>query len=115
MGKLMLKDLETHDNVLVIPAFPSTYIDLFDGSEETFLTKHTYSTYLGAVTEMEEQYWQYYSPSSKTCDTRYCHLSDGSNRIIYDKIVRWIETGEFELDLSDFSKPYNDPFERYLV
>jgi len=118
MSKLIVQDLEKDKNVLVIPAFQSSYrigqkYQIDQSSIETsFIKNYDCSTSLiEIIQQLEIPYYQ--RDFSDGTDTKFCHLSDENNKILFEKIKKWIETNQFTLHIDDFVTP-SDNAKKYL-
>lgn len=47
-------------------------------------------------------------------ELRNCHMNDENNFIFYNKILEWIESGNFKMAIEDFSTP-TKPLEYYFI
>ena len=68
---------------------------------------------LNEITELDYSYYNIEDSYFKYEDTRHCHLNNSNNKILAEKIIGWIETDQFDLDISDFVEP-TEPFEYYF-
>lgn len=108
MSKLMIQELEEDPNTLVIPAFQTSY----KVGTDVFIKNYNCSTCLFEILqELEHPYYKHnFSDGS---DTKFCHFSDENNKILFEKIQKWIETKEFTLHVDDFVIP-SDNAKKYL-
>lgn len=108
MSKLMIQELEENPNTLVIPAFQSSYRVV----DNVFIKNYECSTSLiELLQKLEEPYYQH--KFSNGGDTKFCHFSDENNKILFEKIQKWIETKQFTLHVDDFVTP-SDNAEKYI-
>ena len=108
MSRLIVNDIEKNKNTLVIPVFQSSY----KVKNDVFIKNYKCSTSLVQVLDqLEDPY--YNMDFSNGADNKFCHLSDENNKILFDKIVNWIENDEFSLHLNDFVTP-SDDVRKYL-
>lgn len=108
MSKLMIRELEENPNTLVIPAFQSSY----KVKNDVFIKNYKCSTcFIEILQKLEDPYYKI--EFSTGYDTKFCHFSDENNKILFNKIVNWIEDDEFSLHLNDFVKP-TDNVRKYL-
>ena len=108
ISKLIVQDLEKDPQTLVIPAFQCSY----KIKDEVFIKNYHCSTSFAEILEkLEDPYYKV--DFSKGYDLKFCHFSDENNKILFEKIKKWIETNQFTLDVDDFVEP-SDNAKKYL-
>ena len=102
--QLMLEKIRQIPNCLILPnftdSFPmeSGYVCLHNISE---IDDHHYRN------ELTQDY------NFMFFDVRHCHFHDENNNIFGQKILKWIDTGEWNLNMSEFTTP-SDPLSYYM-
>ena len=96
------------------PLIPASYINYLDDEKPYNFAKYKYDTCLCEVSYKENTFWNVNRLKNNYKDTRHCHLSDDNNKIVFDKIVEWLNTGKFKLMLKDFVFNTKDK-EKYYI
>lgn len=104
-------------NSLLLPCFESTLVaqpEIFDTcrialSNITEAENTLCNTTFAKLTKLKKQ------TASYAQDTRHCHMSDENNQMLYEKIVTWIDTGEFALSDTDIQTPAGQTLEPYIL
>lgn len=102
--QLLLEKIRQIPNCLVIPNF-----------KESFPNESNYS-YLFQISEIDDNYYRDQLTENKNFtfyDARHCHFNDENNKIFGDHILKWIDTGEWKLDISEYQNP-SDSFDYYI-
>ena len=104
-SRLMVNDVQSFPNTLVIPAFRTTYRD-YANNEKNYLNYDCDISLLD-IQCLEFDYWgvDHTEQGHKYIDTRHGHITDDNNRILYHKIQNWLNTGEFSMLKEDFITP----------
>ena len=104
-------------NSLLLPCFESTlsaHSEIFDTckialSNITETENSQCKTTFDKLAQLKKQ------TASYAQDTRHCHMSDENNQMLYEKIVTWIDTGEFTLNDQDIHTPAGYTLEPYIL
>ena len=90
MRLLIEKELRTESNTLYI-SMPET---------------------LTIVSVKEREHFGY---NSKCIDNMNCHISNDSNQVFLESIIKWLETGEFIFDINNYKLPNKQDKYMYYI
>lgn len=92
--RLLYKEIcSIRPDALMLPCFPPESLPIS-------------TTPLMSLSDYDREYFNL-PPDSRTyrIDKRFCHMNEGNNLMLANKIKQWIETGEFSINREEFCKP----------
>lgn len=108
MKRLMFQEIQqTRPDTIFVPAFGE---DKTDGFIELFeITKKELDHYNTSFNKLQQR-------NPPLLDARKCHMTEGNNRAVFNKVISAIENKDtfVRLTESDFVAP-TDPFSKYFV